>query len=316
MKTLQYANNDVMPALGLGTWKSKPGEVYNAVREAIRLGYRHIDCAPVYMNEPEIGKALSDAFAAGDVTRKELWITSKLWNNSHRKEQVIPALHKTLNDLQIDYLDLYLIHWPVVIKDGLVFPETGADLVSLDDTPLEETWEGMQECQQLGLAKHIGVSNFSVAKLKGLAHAKQKPEMNQVELHPLLQQNDLLDYCNQEGILVTAYSPLGSPDRIPDMKADDEPNLFVNPVIAEIAETYGVAPAQVLIQWAMARGTAVIPKSVNPERLKQNLEAGDIELSAAEMDKIAGLDRHYRYVKGQFWAVGDSPYTVGGLWDE
>jgi alcohol dehydrogenase (NADP+) len=316
MKTLQYANGDLMPAFGLGTWKSDKGEVYDAVREAIRLGYRHIDCSPLYMNEPEIGQALTDAFAAGDVSREELWLTSKLWNNAHRRQQVMPALHKTLNDLQLDYLDLYLIHWPVVIKDGLVLPETGEDLVSLEETPIAETWEGMEECQVLGLAKHIGVSNFSVTKLQGLATAKQKPEMNQVELHPLLQQNELLNYCHEESILITAYSPLGSPDRLAQMKADDEPNLLEHPVITKIAGAHKASAAQILIQWALARGTAVIPKSVNPERLKQNLEAAELELSEAEMAEIAAMDKHYRYVKGQFWALPGSPYTVENLWDE
>lgn len=317
MKTLKFANNDQMPALGLGTWKSDKGEVYNAVREAIKIGYRHIDCAHVYGNEAEIGQALTDAIDAGDVTRPELWITSKLWNNSHREEQVLPALKQTLKDLHLDYLDLYLVHWPVVIKDDVLFPSKGDEMIALSVTPIAETWKGMESCHDLGLAKHIGVSNFSVAKLKSLLEvAKVKPEMNQVELHPVLQQQNLFNYCKEEGIFLTGYSPLGSPDRAPQLKVDDEPNLLNDPTIQAVADKHKVSTAQVLIQWAIARGTSVIPKSVNPVRLKQNFDATELNLSQQDMDDIAAMDRHYRYVKGQFWAVEGSPYTVENLWDE
>ena len=305
-----------MPALGLGTWKSANDEVYNAVREAIKIGYRHIDCAHVYGNEAEIGRALTDAIGAGDVTREDLWITSKLWNNSHRKDQVMPALHNTLNNLQLDYLDLYIIHWPVVVQDEVLFPENSDDMVSLSTTPIAETWEGMELCHQLSLARHIGVSNFSVYKLRELIAGGAQPEMNQIELHPLLQQNSMLAYCQEAGILLTGYSPLGSPDRLPQLKAEDEPNLLKHPTIVDIASVHNVSSAQVLIQWAIARGTSVIPKSVNPGRLKQNFDAAQLELSTEDMEKIADMDKHYRYVKGQFWAIEGSPYTVGNLWDE
>ena len=316
MKTLKYANNDEMPALGLGTWKSDNDEVYHAVREAIKIGYRHIDCAHVYGNEAEIGQALTDAIRGGEVTRKELWITSKLWNNSHRKDQVMPALHITLNNLQLDYLDLYLIHWPVVVRDDVFIPENSDDMVPLSTTPITETWEGMEQCHQLGLARHIGVSNFSVHKLKELVAGGGQPEMNQIELHPLLQQDEMLAYCKNAGILLTGYSPLGSPDRLPQLKADDEPNLLMHPTIVEIAAAHNVSPAQVLIQWAIARGTSVIPKSVNPARLRQNFDAIDLELSTDDIEQISSMDKHYRYVKGQFWAMAGSPYTVANLWDE
>ena len=316
MKTLKYANNDEMPALGLGTWKSDNDEVYHAVREAIKIGYRHIDCAHVYGNEAEIGQALTDAIRGGEVTRKELWITSKLWNNSHRKDQVMPALHITLNNLQLDYLDLYLIHWPVVVRDDVFIPENSDDMVPLSTTPITETWEGMEQCHQLGLARHIGVSNFSVHKLKELVAGGGQPEMNQIELHPLLQQDEMLAYCKNAGILLTGYSPLGSPDRLPQLKADDEPNLLMHPTIVEIAAAHNVSPAQVLIQWAIARGTSVIPKSVNPARLRQNFDAIDLELSTEDIEQISSMDKHYRYVKGQFWAMKGSPYTVANLWDE
>jgi len=146
-----------MPALGLGTWKSDPGEVYKAVREAIKMGYRHIDCAMIYQNEAEIGQAFSDAFKDGDVKREELWITSKLWNNAHIKDDVQPALENTLKDLQLDYLDLYLIHWPVALKPGVGFPSSEDDFLSLKEVPTAVTWSGMEECKKVGLAKHIGV---------------------------------------------------------------------------------------------------------------------------------------------------------------
>ncbi|RLD27088.1 MAG: aldo/keto reductase [Bacteroidetes bacterium] len=317
MRYLDFKNDDSMPALGLGTWKSNPGEVYDAIIEAIKVGYRHIDCAMIYANEAEIGKALNDAMESGLVKREDLWITSKLWCNSHGKENVIPALRSTLNDLQLDYLDLYLVHWPVAIKPNVVFPEKGEDMVSLKDFPIADTWSGMESAVALRLARHIGVSNFSIKKLKNIsAIAKIKPEVNQIELHPLLQQTEMLEYCNSENINLTAYSPLGSKDRIPQMKADNEPNLFVNPIVVEIAQAHNCSSAQVLISWAIERETSVIPKSVNPDRIKENFESVNIRLSENNMNQIAKLDKHFRYVNGAFWAMPGSPYSVAGLWDE
>jgi alcohol dehydrogenase (NADP+) len=317
MSLLPFANGDTMPQFGLGTWKSKPGEVYAAVREAIRIGYRHIDCAAIYMNEAEIGKAFQDAFAAGDVKREELWITSKLWNNAHAEDQVLSALRKTLADLQLEYLDMYLVHWPIAFKSDVLGPKGANDFIPLTELPIIGTWRGMEAAHAAGLTRHIGVSNFSVKKLKALlAEAKVRPENNQVELHPLLAQNELLAYCKAEDIHLTAYSPLGSFDRSAALKGSDEPNLFDNPIIRDVAKKLGVSEAQVLIKWAMQRGTAVIPKSVNAERLKQNFEAQSVTLSDDDMQILAHVDRHYRFIDGSFWEFPGSSYTVANLWDE
>lgn len=317
MKTLQFKNGDQMPILGLGTWKSKPGDVYEAVKVALRLGYRHIDCALIYGNEAEIGKALIECFKDGVVTREELWITSKLWNDSHAPEHVQPGLEQTLADLQLDYLDLYLMHWPVAIKKGEGFPLSKEKLISLDELPLATTWNAMEGLVEKGLARHIGVSNFSMKKLKGLIEQSNRPpEMNQVELHPYLQQHDLLKFCHEHEIHMTGYSPLGSSDRPDNLKAEDEPVLLEDPKIAEIAEKHGITSAQVLLGWAIKRGTAVIPKSTNPDRIEQNLKAAEVSLTAEDMDAISKLDRHRRYVDGSIWVVEDGPYTLENLWDE
>jgi len=317
MRTATFANGDSMPLLGLGTWKSAPGEVGDAVREAIRLGYRHIDCASVYANEPEVGEAIRCAIDAGEVKREELWITSKLWCNAHGRDHVEPALRRTLADLGLAWLDLYLIHWPVPIKPGVAFPTSGDDLLPPAQVPLESTWEGMEAVLEAGLTRHIGVSNFSSRKLHQLlAHGRIRPEVNQVERHPLLQQPALVADCAAEGVHLTAYSPLGSQDRPAALKGTDEPVLLDNPVIGAIAAEHGCSLAQVLIAWQLQSGISTIPKSVNPARLQENLAAADITLTPTDLERIAALDQHLRLVDGSFWLLEGGPWSLQTLWDE
>lgn len=306
-----------MPALGLGTWKSAKGEVYTAVKTAIEIGYRHFDCALVYGNEQEIGQAFADAMKEGMVKREDLWITSKLWNNSHEKQYILPSINTTLEDLQLDYLDLYLIHWPVALKRAVAYPQTGQDMLSLTEIPLSETWAEMIVLKEMGLTRHIGVSNFSIKKLEEVtATTGVRPEVNQLELHPFLQQWPMMDYCREHGIVLTGYCPLGSSDRPANRIVEGEPKLFENEVIRALAQARGCSAAQLMLAWAVNRGTSVIPKSVNAGRLQENLAAADIELTEQEMKAMHGLDLHYRYIKGNFWCLAGSDYTLESLWDE
>jgi alcohol dehydrogenase (NADP+) len=317
MKYFEFENGDKIPMLGLGTWKSDKGVVYQAIRKSIEIGYRHFDCAYLYGNEKEIGDALSDAMKAGDVLREELWITSKLWNNRHKKHQVEPAFDITLKDLQCDYLDLYLIHWPVVVVDDLSFPTDGSHLVSLQEVPLSETWESMQNLKSTGKVKHLGVSNFSIKKMDEIWNSTGiKPEVNQIEMHPFLQQKNIKKYADKNHILLTAYAPLGSADRPATRITPGEPNLFHDPVINALSQETGASLAQVMLAWAVNYGVSVIPKSVNEVRLKENLEAADIEFSSEQMDRMASIDLNSRYIKGDFWCLPGSDYTLENLWDE
>ncbi len=317
MKALKFPNGDEMPIVGLGTWKSAPGDVYAAVREAIRIGYRHIDCAMLYGNEVEIGNALRDAIAEGHVQRAELWITSKVWGNAHSRDGVHGALRKSLQDLGLDYLDLYLIHWPIPLKPTAIFPTSGADFLTLAEAPIEATWAGMEDGVSAGLTRHIGLSNFSVKKLRGLmARCTIKPEVDQVEMHPFLQQPELVAFCAANGVHLTAWAPLGSSDRPDAFKAADAPVLLDNPVIKSIADAHGSTAAQILIAWHVNRGISTIPKSVTPSRLRENFNAAEIVLSQTEMTRIASLDRHYRLLDGAFWAMEGSPWTLQTIWDE
>jgi alcohol dehydrogenase (NADP+) len=307
---------DQIPALGLGTWKSAPGLVGAAVTEAITAGYRHIDCAPIYQNEPEVGKALAECLNAGAVSRQDLWITSKLWNNAHAPEQVEPALRQTLSDLQLDYLDLFLIHWPVVFTPGVLFAQQPEEYIPLAQQPIIDTWKALEACKDKGLVRNIGVCNFSIAKLRALCdQATMQPAVNQIELHPYLQQNEMLAFCREHNILLTAYSPLGSGDRPKALKKKEEPNLLDNPVVGKVAARHGITPAQTLLAWGVHRKTVVIPKSTNPKRIRENLAAADLHLDHQDMTDLAALDLGFRFVDGSFFCGNGSPYSLQSLWD-
>ncbi len=317
MKSHTLAANAKIPAIGLGTWKSSPKDVSCAVKEALRIGYRHIDCAPAYGNEHAVGAAIKECTASGAVSREELWITSKLWNNAHLQEHVQPALEKTLADLRLEYLDLYLIHWPIAVSNTVFFPRSAKDYIPIEKAPIIDTWQAMEKCVRKGLVRYIGVCNFHIRRLDALKRdAAILPAVNQVETHPFLQQNAIADYCRKNNILLTAYSPLGSGDRPDFMKKQSEPGLLDHPVIGKIAKKHAARPAQILISWALSRDLLVIPKSTHPERLKHNLDAENVILDSRDMQEISSMDAGYRYVDGSFLESPGSPYTRADIWDE
>jgi len=288
--TVKFNNGQEIPIFGLGTWKSQPGEVTQVVKDAIDVGYRHIDGALVYGNEKEVGAAIQAKIAEGVVKREDLFLTSKLWNTFHRPDLVIPSLKETLRDLGTDYLDLYLIHWPQAYKEGEErFPKDADGKNIYSDVDFVDTWKAMEEAVDSGLAKSIGVSNFNKDQLaRVLAAARIPPVNNQVEIHPYLNQQDLIDYCKQKGVTVTGYSPLGSPDR-PWAKPEDV-KLLDDPKLIELGKKYKKSAAQVVLRWATQRGVITIPKTVKRERLIENMNIFDFELSQDDVTYVNSLD--------------------------
>jgi diketogulonate reductase-like aldo/keto reductase len=309
-----------MPAIGLGTFGSdhvSASVMAEAVREAAAVGYRHFDCAAVYGNEAEIGRALT-SISAASLPRQELWITSKLWNDKHAEHEVIPACRKSLADLGLDYLDLYLVHWPFpnFHPPGCDVHSRGAAARPYIHESFMKTWRQMEKLVDLGLVRHIGTSNMTVPKLRPLLHdCRTRPAVNEMEMHPHFQQPELFEFLCASGIQPVAYCPLGSPGRPERDRTPEDTVDMDDPIVRRIAHDRAIQPSLVCLKWALGRGAVPIPMSTNREHFRANLlaAAGD-PLSAAEMEEIAGIDRGCRLIKGQvfLWKANQS---WEDLWD-
>jgi diketogulonate reductase-like aldo/keto reductase len=259
-----------MPRLGLGVYKAKDGEeVESAVTFALKIGYRLIDTAAIYFNEMGVGNAVNQS----KIPRNEIFITTKLWNDKHGFNEALQAFYESLKKLSMDYVDLYLIHWPVGAK-------------------IKETWKAFEKLHKEGFTRSIGVSNFLEHHLKDLIHyAEIVPSVNQIEFHPYLQQKELVNYCKNKGIIVEAWSPLA------------RGRLFDDPVILMLSEKYGKTPAQIILRWAYQLDIVTIPKSVHERRIKENASIFDFNIEENDMKKIEALDRGE---KGRFGPHPDS----------
>ena len=309
-----------IPAVGLGTFGSdrySAEQIAEAVRGAAAVGYRHFDCAAVYGNEREVGAALREVMQSG-IAREELWITSKLWNDRHGEDEVIPACERSLADLGLDYLDLYLIHWPFpnYHPPGCDVDSRSPDAKSFVLESYLKTWRRLEELVERGLVRQIGTSNMTIPKLQLLLRdAAIPPACNEMELHPHFQQPELFEFCRSKGIQPIAFSPLGSPSRPERDRTPEDTAATEDPVIIRIAQRLGVHPAVACLEWAVQRGAIPIPFSARREQYLANLE-GCVSgpLTEAEMAEIAGIDRNCRLIKGQvfLWKEGQS---WEDLWD-
>ena len=306
MQNLKLLTGRSLPAIGLGLWKIDRSATSGVVVEAARAGYRHFDCASDYGNEVEVGEGLRRIVREGICNRSDLWVTSKLWNTYHRADHVRPAVERSLRDLSLDYLDLYLIHFPIALAfvpfekrypAGWSFdPSATRPAMKPDRVPISETWQAMEGLVAAGLVRDIGVCNFGVSLLRDLqSYAKIRPAVLQIESHPYLAQHKLVRYCHEQGIAVTAFSPLGAQSYFELKMASADESVLQNDVICEIAKCHGRTPAQVALRWGVQRGTAVVPKTARPERLRENLAIFDFELSRDEISRIDALDRGRRF---------------------
>lgn len=300
------SDGGLFPSVGLGTWKIPDAVLPDLIPAAVDLGYRHFDCACDYGNEKAVGEGLKRSLSAGACTRDDLWITSKLWNTYHHPDHVRAACERNLADLGLDELDLYLIHFPVTLAyvpfeerypPGWFFdPEAESPAMKPVRIPLADTWGAMEGLVEAGLVKRIGVCNFGTALIRDMqSYARIQPSVLQVEMHPYLTQQRLLRFCQEENITVTAFSPFGASSYVPLNMAGANESVLDDPEVIAIAGDLGKTPGQIVLRWAIQRGTVTIPKTQTVAHLRDNIELFDFELGDGEMTRIDRLDRNRRF---------------------
>jgi len=312
LPSIEFYNGHKMPVIGLGSWSAPVEEVETALKIAIDVGYRHIDTAFTYRNEKGVGNSIQTKIQEGVMKREDIFVTSKLPGIGMRRTDVEKFLKLSLANLQLDYLDLYLVHTPVGMpaQENIdnVFPVENGKFILDNTTNLEEVWKGMEEMVDAGLTRSIGISNFNSQQIERILKvARIKPANIQVECHAYLQQKKLRDLCKSKGITVCAYGPIGSPGK-PEVErkrgwptSGNLPQLLQDDVVNNIAKKYSKSPAQILLRFLIQEGIVVIPKSGNPDRIKQNFQVFDFDLDSADLILLRDLDRGARYFDMPFF---------------
>lgn len=303
--TIELSSGAKIPALGFGTWKIELNQTANAVKHALKAGYRHIDCASDYGNEHEVGTGILAGLSEYGIKREDVWVTSKLWNTNHAKEHVRQACERTLSDLKLSHLDLYLIHFPIAMQyvppsqtypAGVPKDAQGNSLLA--NVSLRETWEAMEALVDAGLVKNIGVSNFNAQLIYDLlTYARIRPVVNQIEVHPYFTQDRIVNFCRSKGIHVTAYSPFASLSYIPfgTEAAVNTQSLLEHDVVKAVAAKHSKTSAQVLLKWGVQRGLSVVPKASSPSRIEENIQIFDFSLSEEDILALNGLNKNLRF---------------------